>query len=95
MRSAAILSLCVIGLALGCAHSHDKFYYPDGQLCAETVSNVVGTGETEKYVVSAVCEITNLYDTKDTGISDNATELGGEIAEGLAKGAVKGVVPVP
>ncbi len=92
MRALAIL-LCVGGLALGCAHSHDKFYWPDGTLCAEIKSSVLGTGETEKYVVSPCADL--VYDTKDTGLSDNATEVGGKIAEGLAKGAVKGVVPVP
>jgi hypothetical protein len=81
--------LCVIGLTFGCAHSHDKFYFPDGALCAEAVSTVLGTGETEKYVVNP-CGST-LYDTKDTGISKEATELGGKIAEG----AVKGLVPGP
>jgi len=92
VRALAIL-LCVGGLALGCAHSHDKFYWPDGTLCAEIKSSVLGTGETEKYVVSPCADL--VYDTKDTGLSDNATEVGGKIAEGLAKGAVKGVVPVP
>ena len=88
----------VIGLALllgGCAHSHNKFFWPDGELCAETKSTVLGTGETEKYVTVNPCGVTEMYDTKDTGISDNATELGGKVAEGLAKGAVKGVVPTP
>jgi hypothetical protein len=94
VRSIAIL-LCVIGLAFGCAHSHDKFYYTDGSMCAEVWSWVLGTGETEKYIVDEWCNITVIYDTKDTGISDNATELGGTVAEGLAKGAVKGIVPVP
>jgi Holliday junction resolvasome RuvABC endonuclease subunit len=79
----------VFGLTFGCAHSHDKFYYPDGALCAEVKSTVFGTGETEKEVVSDCVDL--LYDTKDTGFSDNATELGGKIAEG----AVKGVVPGP
>jgi hypothetical protein len=89
---------CVIGLALllgGCAHSHNKFFWPDGELCAETKSTVLGTGETEKYVVSELCKLTEKYDTKDTGISDNATDMGGKVAEGLAKGIVKGVVPTP
>jgi hypothetical protein len=31
------------------------------------------------------------YDTKDTGVSENA----GKLAESLAKGAVKGINPVP
>lgn len=87
---------CVIGLALllgGCAHSHDLFYFPDGVLCAEVKSTVIGTGDAEKYVKNPCVE--TIYDTKDTGISDNATELGGKVAEGLAKGAIKGVVPVP
>ena len=92
-----ILVICA-GLALllgGCAHSHNQFFWPDGQLCAETVSTVLGTGETEKYTVMLPCGVTEVYDTKDTGISEQATELGGKVAEGLAKGAVKGVVPTP
>ena len=84
---------CVFGLALGCAHSHDKFFLSDGTLCAEVVSTVFGTGETEKYIMSPCVEL--VYDTKDTGISDNATKLGGKVAEGLARGAVEGLVPVP
>ena len=83
------------GFIFGCAHSHDKFYFPDGILCAEVKSTVLGTGEAEKYIVDENCDVTTIYDTKDTGISDNATELGGKIAEGLAKGAVKGLNPVP
>jgi hypothetical protein len=89
VRFAAIIILCVIGLTFGCAHSHDKFYYPNGTLCAEVKSTVFGTGETEKEVVNDCVDI--LYDTKDTGFSDNA----GKVVEGLAKGAVKGVVPTP
>ena len=83
------------GLIFGCAHSHNKFYWPDGEVCAETKSTVFGTGETEKYVTSELCRIVDAYDTKDTGVSDNATELGGKIAEGLTKGAVEGINPVP
>ena len=83
--------LCVVGLTLGCAHSHDKFYYTDGSICAEVRSWVLGTGETEKYIVNEWCDVIVIYDTKDTGISENV----GKLAEGLAKGAVKGVVPVP
>ena len=86
----ALLLVCVGGLALGCAHSHDKFYYRDGQLCAEITSTVLGTGETEKSVTDTECGIV-FYDTKDTGLSDNV----GKVVEGLAKGAVKGIVPVP
>jgi hypothetical protein len=79
----------VFGLTFGCAHSHDKFYYSDGILCAVVKSTVFGTGETEKYVVSPCADL--MYDTKDTGLSDNATDLGGKIAEG----AVRGLVPGP
>lgn len=81
------------GLIFGCAHSHNKFYWTDGSICAETKSTVVGTGKTTKYTTSGLCKIVDSYDTKDTGVSDNATELGGKIAEGLAKGAVKGIKP--
>ena len=95
MIRVATLILCVFGLTLGCAHSHNKVFYPNGSLCADTMSTVVGTGETEKIVVVNECGMTESYDTKDTGISDNATDLGGKVAEGFAKGAVKGVVPLP
>ena len=87
--------IIVSGLIFGCAHSHDKFYYTDGSICAEVWSWVLGTGETEKYIVDEWCNVTVIVDTKDTGISKNATQLGGEIAKGLAEGAVKGIVPVP
>jgi hypothetical protein len=93
VRFAAILILCVFGLTFGCAHSHDKFFWPDGTLCAVLKSNVLGTGEAQKTVSSPCAKLT--YDTKDTGISKNATELGGKVAEGLTKGAVKGLVPLP
>jgi len=85
----------VCGLTFGCAHVHSKFYLPDGSLCAEVRSTVLGTGETELYVIDEHCDVSLSYDTKDTGLSDNATELGGKVAEGLAKGAVKGVNPIP
>ena len=81
------------GLIFGCAHSLDKFYLADGTICAKVSSFVIGTGETEKYVVNPCGSV--MYDTKDTGISNNATELGGKVAEGLAKGAVEGITPVP
>jgi hypothetical protein len=85
----------VIGLALlaGCAFSHHKYYYYDGELCAHIVEGVLGTGETET-VVDSNCIILG-RSTSDTGLSENGKEAVGKIAEGLAKGAVKGVVPVP
>ena len=94
MRSFAVSLIVVSGLIFGCAHSHDKFYYKNGKICAELKSTVVGTGETEKFVTDSKC-VTLSYDTKDTGLSDNATELGGKVAEGLAKGAVEGLNPAP
>ncbi len=86
------LAIYVIGLALllgGCAHTYNKFYSSDGKLCAVVASTVIGTGETKITVKSPCAKLR--YDTKDTGVSDNATKLGGKIAEG----AVKGMVPVP
>lgn len=35
------------------------------------------------------------YSTRDTGLSDNGKEVVIQGLESLAKGAVKGVVPVP
>jgi hypothetical protein len=87
----------VIGLTLlaGCAFSYDKFYYSDGTKCAEVRAWVIGTGEIGKYIVDEWCGVTVMHDTKNTGFSDNATELGGKIAEGLAEGAVNGINPIP
>ena len=94
MRVLATTLIIVSGLIFGCAHSHDRFYYKNGDICAELKSTVVGTGETEKSITDSKC-VTLSYSTRDTGISDNATELGGKVAEGLAKGAVEGLNPVP
>jgi hypothetical protein len=91
-----VFAICVIGLALllgGCAHTYNEFYDSAGKICAALSSTVLGKGETELTVASP-CAIMK-YATKGTGISKNATELGGKISEGLAKGAVKGLVPVP
>jgi hypothetical protein len=89
------LTLFVIGaLTLGgCANTSNWYYYPDGTLCAKARSTVVGTGETELVVENQCVKLG--YSTRDTGISDNGKEALGNIAEGLAKGAVKGIVPVP
>ena len=94
MRVLVTTLIVVSGLIFGCAHSHDKFYYDNGKICAELKSTVVGTGETEKEVSESNC-VALSYSTRDTGISDNATDLGGKVAEGLAKGAVEGLNPVP
>ena len=95
MIRSAIFLFCVFGLALGCAHSHDKFYFENGSICAEMKSTVIGTGEASKRTTGSKCGAILAYDTKDTGVSDNATELGGKVAEGLARGAVEGLVPGP
>ncbi len=93
----AVLTICMIGLTLlaGCAFSYDKFYHTNGNLCAEVKAWVLGTGDIDKYIVDEWCEVTVLTDTKNTGISKNATEFGGKVAEGLTKGAAKGINPIP
>jgi len=93
MRS--LLYLCVIGALIlcGCATTYNRYYYPDGTKCAIIISGVIGTGETELVVVDACGTLG--YSTKDTGISDNGKEAIGKVAEGMAKGAMKGAIPVP
>ncbi len=90
-----VLLLCMIGLTLlaGCAFSYGKYYYHDGKPCARIIDGVMGTGETET-IVDGKC-VTVARSTSDTGISKNGKEALAKIAEGLAKGAVKGVVPIP
>ncbi len=91
-----VLLLCVVALTLlaGCAIQPGKYYDSDGKLCAHTFEGVIGTGETETVTDADGC-VTITHSTSDTGVSENATELGGKVAEGLAAGAVKSVVPVP
>lgn len=95
MRS-AVLILCVVGLTLlaGCAFQHGKYYGHDGKLCAHTFEGVIGTGETETVAEVDGCVVLG-HSTSDTGLSENGTKALEKVAEGLAKGAVKGVVPVP
>lgn len=91
------MSMIWLTLVTGCAISYGKYYRLDDDgtlwLCAKILSGVIGQGETKTFIEHDCVEITHL--TEDTGVSDNAVELGGKIAEGLAKGAVKGIVPVP
>ena len=90
-----VLTICVVGLTLlaGCAFQHGKYYYHDGKLCAHTFEGVVGTGETET-IADMDCVVLG-HSTSDTGLSDNGADALGQVAEGLAEGAVKGAVPVP
>jgi hypothetical protein len=95
MEKKQVFATSVIGLALllgGCAHSLDKYYTSDGNLCAKISSFVIGTGETKKTVIVKDCA-KMIYDTEGTGVSENATELGGNISEGLTRGAVEGMIP--
>lgn len=71
-------------IMMGCAHMHQRTYHADGTLATDTVSTVFGRGET--YLVANDEETE--YLTTGTGISDNATKLGGEIAEGAVRGIV-------
>jgi hypothetical protein len=90
-----IATLCVIGaLTLsGCASTHNWFYDELGLLCAESRSLVIGTGDTELVIVNPCGG--SVYTTSNTGISENGKEAIGNVVEGIAKGAVKGMVPVP
>ena len=76
----------------GCAWGIQTAYYKSGEVCARTRSLVWGTGETEQ--VSNTCG-DYAYSTKDTGLSDNGKDALGTIAEGVARGAVGALVPIP
>ena len=83
-----------MGLVLsGCASTHSWYYHDNGVLCAEVRSTVLGTGETEMLSESTCATLG--YSTRDTGLSDNGKEVVIQGLESLAKGAIKGVVPVP
>ena len=90
-----VLTICIVWLTLlaGCAIQYGKYYDSDGKLCARITSGVLGTGETET-VTNSEC-VNLVYSTRDTGISKNGADALGKVAEGVAAGVVKGVVPVP
>lgn len=77
---------------MGCAHAHTRTYYPDGELKCNSATTVFGRGEVEVLVESDDCPDT-IYESNDTGLSDNGAEAIGNVAEGLAAGAAKGVLP--
>lgn len=81
-------------LTSGCASMNQRCsYYPDGILESYRLrSAVLGTGETE--VVTTDCAALG-YSTKDTGLSDNGKAALEGIAEGVARGAVGALVPIP
>lgn len=92
----AFLSLAASILAgvllLGCAHSHTRTYYADGSLKCSSATTVLGQGQVEVLVESEDCPDT-IYESTDTGISDNGRETVGEIAEGVSAGVMKGMIP--
>lgn len=93
---AAFLSL-IIGilgsvLLMGCAHAHVRTYFPTGELQCDSVTTVVGRGDVEVLVESDECPDT-IYESRDTGLSDNGVEAINKVAEGVAAGVVKGIKP--
>ena len=72
---------------VGCATYSHKEYGPDGNLLIETYGRTLGTNTIEA-VNDRQHEAVNVT---GQGISDNATELVGELAEGAARGAL----PIP
>jgi hypothetical protein len=84
----ALLSL-VGGVAasiflMGCAHYHHRTYV-DGELSSDTVSTVLGTGDT------SFIGPDEEYTTSDTGISDNGKEA---IVEAVEAG-IRAALPLP
>ena len=53
-------------LLTGCAHFHNKGYYPDGQLKRDVVSTILGKGETTLVIEDGPA--TTTYSTSGTGI---------------------------
>ena len=87
--------LVLVGMLVwGCATANQRCdYYADGTLEHYRLrSTVVGTGETE--IVTTDCTVA-AYSTRDTGLSDNGKDALGTIAEGVARGAVGALVPLP
>ena len=85
MKQTLTVLLLVLFLG-GCAHARLKQYDSlTGTKILDIQSWVLGTGETEQLVDGYG------YSTRDTGLSDNSTEL----AESISKGAISGMVPMP
>ncbi len=89
--------MCVLGLALlaGCAHSHNQYYYKSGKLCADLKQYILGAGEVERKIIIAKCGVVESHKTKGTGISENFSNIPGDIVEGVVKGAIRGFKPIP
>ncbi len=83
-----VLTAALALIAVGCAHSHCKMYWRSEKI-VDVVSWVLGTGETTQ-ATDACGDYVNT--TRDTGLSDNAVDLGGAIAEGAAEGLVPGPI---
>lgn len=106
------LALACAALSLGCASTLQKTVVYDpatgNPLCESRVSSrILGTGETEMQASNA-CSGAVAYSTKDTGLSENAKDLGvlgikaavqsarpGGQLEGALSGALSGAIPVP
>ncbi len=86
------LLIALVGSLLlgGCAFaSYTQWDPTTGKKILKITSGVVGTGETEQLVDGYG------YSTSDTGVSDNATKLGGDLSKAAAMGALKSLVPLP
>lgn len=84
--------LLLVGAA-GCATFDQTCEYEAAALVRQhTEAFVLGTGETE--LATTACAALS-YSTQDTGLSDNGKDALGVVAEGVAKGAVSAVVPIP
>lgn len=69
---------------MGCAHYHHRTYV-DGQLSSDTVSTVIGTGDT-----TFIGEHEE-YTTSDTGLSDNGKDAIKEAVEAGVRAAIPGL----
>ena len=75
-------------IATGCAHTHVATFYPNGQPKCDTATTVLGQGNVSALVEGDGCPDT-LYESNDTGLSDNGVEV---IEKAVAAG-VRAAIP--
>lgn len=76
--------------ASGCAHQHVRTFYPTGEPECDLVTTVIGGGTISVLVEDEICPDT-IYESTDTGITDNGKEVITEAVEAGVRAAIPGL----
>jgi hypothetical protein len=91
-RIAIVVTIFAFCLSTGCATSYNRCTFKSGQfeVTGESQSRVVGKGVTESLVENDFCGDL-LYETAETGLSDNAVKAIREAVKGAVQGMKGGL----